>query len=186
VGNLRDSDCRYKVNYFHGRLHRQGSISAQKNIYENGFESNTYRRDYAFFGNTEYDLTNRWTIIGGARYTDSLTQADISNYDLGHGGISALVTALGSVGEGVLLYGTASRGYLREAQMSADSLVERMNACSKTPATNETNRLVNLMRERGVLISRVGTHGNILKTRPPMPFSRQHADVAMKTMERYP
>ena len=61
-----------------------------------------------------------------------------------------------------------------------------LNACSKTPATAETNRLVNLMRERGVLISRIGTHDNILKTRPPMPFSRRHADRAMKTTEGYP
>jgi len=40
---------------------------------------------------------------------------------------------------------------------------------TKTPATAETRRLVNLMRERGVLLSRIGMHDNILKIRPPMP-----------------
>jgi 4-aminobutyrate aminotransferase-like enzyme len=54
---------------------------------------------------------------------------------------------------------------------------------SKTPATAETKRLVNQMRERGVLISRIGMHDNILKIRPPMPFSRQHADLLVDTLD---
>ena len=39
------------------------------------------------------------------------------------------------------------------------------------------------MRERGVLISRIGMHDNILKIRPPMPFSRQHADLLVDTLD---
>jgi 4-aminobutyrate aminotransferase-like enzyme len=54
---------------------------------------------------------------------------------------------------------------------------------AKTPATAETKRLVNRMRERGVLISRIGMHDNILKIRPPMPFSRQHADLLVGTLD---
>ena len=54
---------------------------------------------------------------------------------------------------------------------------------SKTPATAETKRLVNQMRERGVLISRIGMHDNILKIRPPMPFSRQNADLLVDTLD---
>ena len=54
---------------------------------------------------------------------------------------------------------------------------------AKTPATAETKRLVNLMRERGVLISRIGLHDNILKIRPPMPFSKQHADLLVDTLD---
>ena len=54
---------------------------------------------------------------------------------------------------------------------------------AKTPATAETKRLVNRMRERGVLISRIGVHDNILKIRPPMPFSRQHADLLVDTLD---
>jgi iron complex outermembrane recepter protein len=64
-------------------------------LYENGFNSNTYRRDYAFFGNVEYDLANQWTIIGGARYTDSLTRVRLCNYDLGDGHGAGLLRALG-------------------------------------------------------------------------------------------
>jgi 4-aminobutyrate aminotransferase-like enzyme len=54
---------------------------------------------------------------------------------------------------------------------------------TKAPATAETKQLVNRMRERGVLISRIGVHDNILKIRPPMPFSRQHADLLVGTLD---
>ena len=54
---------------------------------------------------------------------------------------------------------------------------------TKAPATAETKRLVNRMRERGVLISRIGIHDNILKIRPPMPFSKQHADLLVDTLD---
>ncbi len=54
---------------------------------------------------------------------------------------------------------------------------------SKTPAGAQIKRLVNLMRERGVLISRIGVHDNILKIRPPMPFSKQHADLLIDTLD---
>jgi 4-aminobutyrate aminotransferase-like enzyme len=40
------------------------------------------------------------------------------------------------------------------------------------------------MRERGVLISRIGLNDNILKIRPPMPFSKQHADLLVDTLDR--
>jgi 4-aminobutyrate aminotransferase-like enzyme len=55
---------------------------------------------------------------------------------------------------------------------------------AKTPATAQTKRLVNLMRERGVLISRIGLHDNILKIRPPMPFSKEHADLLVDTLDQ--
>ena len=51
------------------------------------------------------------------------------------------------------------------------------------PATNEARRLVNAMRERGVLISRIGKHDNILKMRPPMPFAREHADLLFSVLD---
>ena len=51
------------------------------------------------------------------------------------------------------------------------------------PATAEARELVNAMRERGVLISKIGTHDNILKMRPPMAFTRQHADLLLETLD---
>jgi 4-aminobutyrate aminotransferase-like enzyme len=54
---------------------------------------------------------------------------------------------------------------------------------TQTPAPTETKRIVNAMRERGVLISRIGIHDNILKIRPPLPFSRQNADLLLATLD---
>ncbi len=46
-----------------------------------------------------------------------------------------------------------------------------------------TKKIVNTMRERGVLISRIGPHDNILKIRPPMVFTRENADVLLSTLD---
>ena len=54
---------------------------------------------------------------------------------------------------------------------------------SKAPATAETKRVVNAMRERGVLVSRIGVHDNVLKIRPPMPFSKENADLLLATLD---
>jgi len=43
--------------------------------------------------------------------------------------------------------------------------------------------VVNGLRARRVLISAAGIHGNILKIRPPLPFSRKHADIFLETLE---
>ncbi len=39
--------------------------------------------------------------------------------------------------------------------------------------------MVNDLRERRVLISATGPHGNVLKIRPPLPFSSGHVDQFM-------
>lgn len=57
------------------------------------------------------------------------------------------------------------------------------NRATKTPAPGEAKRLVNLMRDRGVLLSRIGPHDNILKIRPPMPFSTADADLLVDTLD---
>ena len=54
---------------------------------------------------------------------------------------------------------------------------------TKAPATAQTRRLVNMMHERGVLISRIGIHDNILKIRPPMPFNADDADTLLKCLD---
>lgn len=54
---------------------------------------------------------------------------------------------------------------------------------SREPATDEAKRVINAMRERGVLISRIGPHDNVLKIRPPMPFSRENAELLLTTLD---
>ncbi|MCV2863684.1 aminotransferase class III-fold pyridoxal phosphate-dependent enzyme [Albidovulum sediminicola] len=53
-----------------------------------------------------------------------------------------------------------------------------------TPAPEETERLINLMREEGLLVGSEGVHGNIVKMRPPLIFEAEHADLALEMMDR--
>lgn len=54
---------------------------------------------------------------------------------------------------------------------------------SKNPAPKAARFIVNAMRDRGVLISRIGLHDNVLKMRPPLPFSRTNADLLIETLD---
>jgi 4-aminobutyrate aminotransferase-like enzyme len=46
---------------------------------------------------------------------------------------------------------------------------------TREPATDLASRVVNGLRDRGVLTGSIGPHDNILKLRPPMVFSRDNA-----------
>ncbi len=54
---------------------------------------------------------------------------------------------------------------------------------TKEPASEESDRVVNMMKERGVLMGRIGPFDNVLKMRPPMPFSRENADLLIGCLE---
>jgi 4-aminobutyrate aminotransferase-like enzyme len=54
---------------------------------------------------------------------------------------------------------------------------------TREPAAGEAKRTINAMRERGILISRIGPHDNVLKIRPPMPFGREHADLLLAALD---
>lgn len=51
------------------------------------------------------------------------------------------------------------------------------------PATAFAARIVEFMREHGVLMNRIGRDMNTLKMRPPMPFSTANADFAIDLLE---
>jgi 4-aminobutyrate aminotransferase-like enzyme/Ser/Thr protein kinase RdoA (MazF antagonist) len=51
------------------------------------------------------------------------------------------------------------------------------------PATAAAARIVNRMRERGILIGTEGPAHNVLKIRPPMPFGEQDADQLVTTLD---
>jgi 4-aminobutyrate aminotransferase-like enzyme len=51
-------------------------------------------------------------------------------------------------------------------------------------ARAQTRRVVNAMRERGVLLGVTGRNGNVLKIRPPLTFEAQHADVLLQELEQ--
>ncbi|MDP7341834.1 MAG: aminotransferase class III-fold pyridoxal phosphate-dependent enzyme [Alphaproteobacteria bacterium] len=54
---------------------------------------------------------------------------------------------------------------------------------AKTPAPEATRAVVDGMRERGVLISGTGRDDNVLKIRPPLPFSTENADFLLQTLD---
>ena len=53
----------------------------------------------------------------------------------------------------------------------------------KTPATKAARRVVNQMKDRGVLISKIGPHDNVLKMRPPIAFSSGNVDQLLSVFE---
>ena len=52
-----------------------------------------------------------------------------------------------------------------------------------TPATTEAKRIVNRMREEGILTGTDGPSHNVLKIRPPMPFSLTNTDQLITTLD---
>ena len=54
---------------------------------------------------------------------------------------------------------------------------------AKTPASDYADRVINEMRRRGIILSKLGRHKNTLKIRPPMPFTSDHADLLFDTLD---
>ena len=54
---------------------------------------------------------------------------------------------------------------------------------AKTPAPQEADQLVNLLRQEGILTGTLGVHRCTLKIRPPMTFTREHADLFIHTLD---
>jgi len=54
---------------------------------------------------------------------------------------------------------------------------------TKKPASEYADRVVNAMRHRGILLSKLGRHKNTLKIRPPMPFAEEHLDLLIETLD---
>jgi len=58
-----------------------------------------------------------------------------------------------------------------------------LNPETKEPAIEMTDRVVNSMRQNGIILSKLGRHKNTLKIRPPMPFSLENADLLFDTLD---
>src|SRR5246500_5447140 len=51
------------------------------------------------------------------------------------------------------------------------------------PAAGSARKVTEAMRERGILLSATGPAGNVLKTRPPLVFQHQHADLFLQALD---
>lgn len=58
-----------------------------------------------------------------------------------------------------------------------------LDRATKEPASNYTDKIINEMRARGIIHSKLGRHKNTLKIRPPMPFSQDNADLLFDTLD---
>jgi 4-aminobutyrate aminotransferase-like enzyme len=54
---------------------------------------------------------------------------------------------------------------------------------SKAPAADFTHRIINAMRHKGIILSKLGRHKNTLKIRPPMPFSIENAGLLFDILD---
>ena len=74
------------------------SFSPSKNfIFQNYQQGHQSIRNYAGFGNVEYDLSDRLTVKAAVRYTKSRNSAEICGFDAGDGKIAGLFNFLGSI-----------------------------------------------------------------------------------------
>jgi 4-aminobutyrate aminotransferase-like enzyme len=55
---------------------------------------------------------------------------------------------------------------------------------SKAPDAKATTRIVNGLRDERVLISACAKTANVLKIRPPLVFTQDHADQFLETLDR--
>jgi len=54
---------------------------------------------------------------------------------------------------------------------------------SREPASDLTDKVVNSMRDNGIILSKLGRNKNTLKIRPPMPFTTENADLLFDTLD---
>lgn len=54
---------------------------------------------------------------------------------------------------------------------------------SKEPATEETAQLLELAKEKGLLIGKGGLKGNVLRIKPPMCITKEDADFALEVLD---
>jgi 4-aminobutyrate aminotransferase-like enzyme len=53
---------------------------------------------------------------------------------------------------------------------------------TRRPATAAASDVANRMRERGVLLGTDGPDANVLKIRPPMPFTHEDAQLLVRVL----
>jgi 4-aminobutyrate aminotransferase-like enzyme len=64
--------------------------------------------------------------------------------------------------------------------IGAELVVDRS---TREPAREQATRVINLMRQRGVLVGANGISYNVIKIRPPLPFNQADADVLLAALD---
>ena len=149
-----------------GNGHPIGVVITRPEIYER------FIRDTAFFstfggnnvscaaGNAVLDVIARQGLVENATRVGAYLKAELQRL-MGHRALIGCVRGTGLA-------------------LGLELVTDRE---SRAPATIETARLLNLMRDEGVLTGAEGVHGNIIKIRPPLTFTRAHVDIAVAAFD---
>jgi len=111
--------------------------------------------------NAVLDVLETENLMGNARIVGDYTRKGLSELSLKH-------EVIGDV-----------RGY--GLVFGAELVTDRS---TRAPAPNFANKVVNALRHRGIVLSRLGIHYNTLKIRPPMPFSKDNADFLLSELDQ--
>jgi 4-aminobutyrate aminotransferase-like enzyme len=68
-----------------------------------------------------------------------------------------------------------------EGLLAGVELVDDRQA--RAPAAGQARRVIEAVRERGILLGATGPAGNVLKIRPPLVFQREDADLVLQTLD---
>jgi 4-aminobutyrate aminotransferase-like enzyme len=55
---------------------------------------------------------------------------------------------------------------------------------TRAPAVEEADRIMNLLREDGILVARTGAFNNVVKIRPPLVFTPDNARMLLEGLDR--
>jgi 4-aminobutyrate aminotransferase-like enzyme len=58
-----------------------------------------------------------------------------------------------------------------------------LDRSTREPAPLEASYVVNRLRESGILTGTDGPHHNVIKLRPPLPFTENDADLFVRTLD---
>ena len=127
-------------------------------VYFNTFGGNPVS---AAVGNAVLDVIERQGLVDNAQVQGDYLQRRLTDLASRHERISAV----------------RGRGLFFGLEFVTDRV-------SRQPDGAFTHRIVNMAKDEGILISRAGRDGNILKMRPPITFQQEHCDLLVTTLEK--
>ena len=146
--------------------HPVGAVVASKDI------MTTFRKAFRYFNTFG---GNPVSCAAAMAVLDEIDRMDLTTNAIAVGNYA--ISKLNSLRDKHSLIGDVrGKGMLFGAELVLDR-------SSKEPATEMTAKLVNLLRDRGIILSSLGRHKNILKIRPPMPFSTDNVDLLVETLD---
>ena len=58
-----------------------------------------------------------------------------------------------------------------------------IDSVTRQPATVEAKEICEILKDKGVFNYPTGKHDNVIKIKPPMVFSKEHADIFVTALD---